>query len=72
LVEWISSDFSEAAVRASIGRAAKKGRIGGGEGWFKNVTLGIEVGGIVARSLRGIAETRLAAKLTELGAWIYA
>lgn len=68
---WISPQFTEVAMRTAVGKAAKKGKIGGSEGWFKNVTLGTELGTILAKAIPQIPTTSLALRLKELATWIY-
>lgn len=56
--------LDEVALRAGIGSAAHK------SGWFKTVSLGEELGRIVAPRLAEITGTDLARKLTALKDWI--
>ena len=68
--EWFAIT-GEAQVRAAIGKAAKKGKVEGGTGWFKNVTLGFVLGEVVGNALPKIEASPLAAKLKEVETWIY-
>jgi len=58
-------------VRRAIGRAAKHGKTDSGKGWFKNVTLGEQLGGVVGRATAPLAGTPTANVIGQLMAWIY-
>lgn len=72
LAAWIKPEFPETAVRDAIGKAAKNGKIGNNEGWFKNVTMGTGLGKIVAATIHNIPDSPLAKKLSQVAEWIYA
>ena len=69
---WIQGGMTEPLVRRAIGRAAKQGKTDSGKGWFKNVTLGEQLGGVVGRAAAGLAGTPTAAVIAQLMAWAYA
>lgn len=69
---WINGGMTEALVRRAIGRAAKQGKTDSGKGWFKNVTLGEQLGGVVGRAAAGLAGTPTATITGQLMAWAYA
>ena len=64
----IASGISEGEVRRAIGKAAKAK---GGE-WFKDITTGEMLGGVIARNLTEIASSPLAKTLSVLEQWVYA
>lgn len=68
---WIQGGMTEALVRRAIGRAAKQGKTDSGKGWFKNVTLGEQLGGIVGRAAGAIGGTPTASLIGQLEAWTY-
>lgn len=73
LKAWIKPEFPEAAVRTAVGKAAKEGNIGKkSKGWFKNVTMGTELGAIVAGAVHEVPGSPLAQQLGKVAAWIYA
>ena len=62
---WLDADLSSEMARAALGKAAKE------KGWFKNVTLGIRLGEIVAGSLPKMSQTPTATTLAAVLKWIY-
>ena len=64
-VDWLDGSLSEDAARTAIGLAAKK------HSWFKNVTLGIQLGEIVAANLPQMLGTSTCTTLAEVRDWIY-
>ncbi len=72
ITAWIKPEFPIEAVRAAIGKSASKGRFKEREGWFKNVTMGTELGKIVAGTIHNITDSPLATQLSQVAEWIYA
>jgi len=63
--DWLDVDLSVEKAREALGKAANK------NSWFKNVTLGVRVGEIVAESLPKMSLTPTATTLAALLKWIY-
>ncbi len=63
--DWLTADLTAGQARGALGKAAKKG------GWFKNVSLGIILGEIVADALPTIPSSPTAITIDNLMKWIY-
>jgi len=68
---WIQGGMNEALVRRAIGLAAKQGKTDSGKGWFKNVTLGEQLGGVVGRATAALAGTPTGTVIGQLMTWTY-
>jgi hypothetical protein len=68
---WIQGGMTEALVRRALGRAAKHGKTDCGKGWFKYVSLGEQLGGIVGRASAALAETPTGILIGQLATWTY-
>lgn len=62
---WLGTDLTAEQAREALGKAAKKYK------WFKNVTLGITLGEIVADALPTIPNSPTAVTIDNLMKWIY-
>lgn len=65
LSDWLDTDLPIEKAREALGKAANK------NSWFKNVTLGIRLGEIVAENLPKMSTTSTATTLAALLKWIY-
>jgi hypothetical protein len=65
LVDWLGTDLTPEQTRDALASAAKK------NSWFKNVSLGIRVGEIVADALPTISNSPTANTLSNIMKWIY-
>lgn len=63
--DWLTPDLTAEQARGAVGKAAKKG------GWFKNVSLGIILGEIIADALPTIPNSPTAVTIDHLMKWIY-
>jgi putative ATP-dependent endonuclease of the OLD family len=66
LTAWIAAGGDQDALRAAIGKAAKK------NGWFKRVDRGERLGEIVGAALERLIGKDLGEKLKALGDWAHA
>jgi hypothetical protein len=64
-VDWLGTDLTPEQASDALASAAKK------NSWFKNVSLGIRVGEIVADALPTISNSPTANTLSNIMKWIY-